>query len=155
MKRNVYGLVLMVAVLALAACGPTHKSVFPPLVRVQQLHVANDGSWHMQVRIQNNSYDEVKFTALKLDMHMGGKLVGHIDQTINLDIPELSVDIADVRIQPLTGAAAMLAPGSNSVRYTLDGTATGQPEQSSKPRTFKVHGQDWLSPVPGIPDTWR
>ncbi|KGI76987.1 hypothetical protein [Oleiagrimonas soli] len=154
MKRVLSVATLIVAIVALSACGPTRKSVFPPLVSIQQLHVGADGQWRMQLRIQNNSYDGVKFRAVNLDMKLHGADAGRIDQAIDLDIPALSVDVADVRITPSPTAARLLA--GNAVRYQLEGTATGTPEQDKKPRTFKVKsGDTWLSPVPGIANTWR
>ncbi|GAB3026489.1 hypothetical protein GCM10027285_05690 [Oleiagrimonas citrea] len=156
MKRVLSVVLLIASLVALSACGPTRKSVFPPLVSIQQLHVTADGQWQMQLRIQNNSYDGVKFSAVHLDMKLHGVAAGRIDQPIDLDIPALSVDVAEVRIMPSAAAAKLLAASGNSVRYQLSGSATGQPEQSKKARTFKVQSQDtWLSPVPGIADTWR
>ena len=157
MKREaVTWLLVTVLVGMLAACGPVHKSVFPPLVSVQQLHVGSDGLWHMQLRIQNNSYQGVKFSHVKLAMTVHGTAAGTLDVPINLDIPALSVDVAEVRLAPSTAAAKALASGGDSVPYQLTGTLTGSPEQESKARTFKVHSeQHWLSPMPGIPGTWR
>jgi len=157
MKR-VPGAWLLVTVVVglLAACGPVRKSVFPPLVSVQQLHLGSDGQWHMQLRIQNNSYQGVKFTHVLLDMQVHGTPAGTLDAPISLDIPALSVDVAEVRLMPSAAAAKALAAGGDSVSYQLVGTLTGTPDQDGKSRTFKVHSeQHWFSPMPGIPDTWR
>lgn len=54
--------------LGLIGCGSPRKSVFPPTVSVQQLQVSADGSWQMQVRLQNNSYTGMHFQALHLVM---------------------------------------------------------------------------------------
>lgn len=155
--RRVHGAWLLVAaVLVLSACGPTRKSVFPPLVSVQQLRVDTNGQWHMQLRIQNNSFQGVKFTSVQLDMHMHDTVAGHIDKSVSLDIPALSVDIADVEMTPSAAAAKLLDSGAGSVSYKLDGTISGKPDQNGKSRKFKVHGQQyWLSPTPGLTDTWR
>ncbi len=157
MKR-VHGVWLLVAMTGLlAACGPARKSVFPPLVSVQQLQVGADGAWNMQVRIQNNSYTGVKFTAMQLDMQLAGAPAGHIQAAIDLDIPALSVDIANVRIMPSAGATRRLADGGASVPYRLVGTLGGTPGQGGNSRQFKVDSgaEHTLSPTPGLPGTWR
>ena len=157
MKRVLCAWLLVVLTGVLAACGPVRKSVFPPLVTVQQLHVDARGQWHMQLRIQNNSYQGVKFTGVQLDMKVHGTPAGHIDATVNLDIPALSVDIADVRMTPSTAAARQLANGGDSVPYQLSGTVTAVPDQETKSRSFKVDSgpSHALSPTPGIANTWR
>lgn len=149
-------LLVTVVVMFLAACGPVRKSVFPPLVTVQQLHASSNGQWRMQLRIQNNSYQGVKFTHLQLAMQVRGTPAGTLDTPISRDIPALSVDVAEVRLTPSAAAAKALLDGGDSVPYQLVGTLTGTPDEGGKPRTFKVHSeQHWLSPMPGIPDTWR
>lgn len=155
MKRTISGLVLAAVLLALGACGPVHKSVFTPLASIQQLHLTSDGHWQMQLRIQNNSYTGVKFTRVDLDMQVNGTNAGHISTVLDLDIPELSVDIADVTLAPGPAARQALINAQGSTRYTLKGTITGIAEDETTPRTFKVQGKDWLSPVPGVPHTWR
>ncbi|MDA3912671.1 hypothetical protein [Oleiagrimonas sp.] len=154
MKRILPILVVAATLLVLGACGPVRKSVFPPLVSVQQLHVTADGQWKMQVRIQNNSYTGVLFTGLDLHMKIDGKNAGRILAKIHLDIPALSVDIADVTIAPSAQAARALAKNA-AVSYSLAGTATALPDQDTSTRIFKVQGKDWFSPVPGLVDTWR
>jgi hypothetical protein len=52
--------------------------------------------------------------------------------------------------------AASAAKGSaGALPYTLSGTVSATPEHEKKPRDFDFSGKDWLSPVPGIADTWR
>lgn len=159
MKRLSRWIVPALLLVGLAACGPPRKSVFPPTITVQQLHVQADGHWRMQLRIHNNSYGSMDFTSLQLTMQVGKQDAGSIDAGIELEIPALSVDITDVDMQPTPAAAAAFAAlakgGGHAVEYTLAGTATGRPEQEKKPRTFDVSGHDWLSPVPGVADTYR
>lgn len=157
MKRVPGAWLMLAATVLLAACGPVRKSVFPPLVTVQQLHVDAHGQWHMQLRIQNNSYQGVKFTGAQLDMKVHDTPAGRIDTSLDLDIPALSVDIADVRLTPSTAAAKQLADGGDSVPYRLAGTVSGVPDQETKPRSFKVDSGHLhsLSPTPGVANTWR
>ena len=160
MKRPSRWIIATLLLVGLAACGPPRKSVFPPSISVQELHVQADGQWRMQLRIQNNSYGSMDFQAVRLAMQVGRQDAGTIDAGIGLEIPALSVDVANVTLRPAAGAASALAAigagaGAGSIDYTLAGTATGRPEQEKKVRSFDVSGHDWLSPVPGIPDTYR
>jgi hypothetical protein len=157
MKRVLGTWLLVVLTGFLAACGPVRKSVFPPLVTVQQLHVDARGQWHMQLRIQNNSYQGMKFTGVQLGMKVHGIPAGHIDATVNLDIPALSVDIANVQMTPSRAAARQLASGGESVPYRLAGTVSAIPDQETKARSFEVDSgtSHSLSPTPGLTNTWR
>jgi hypothetical protein len=160
MPRLSRWIVPLVLSLALVACGPPRKSVFPPTITVQQLAVQADGSWHMQLRIQNNSYGSMRFQSVHLAMQVGRQQAGNIDQALDLDIPALSVDVATIDLRPAPAAATALAAvdgdgSADAVSYNLDGKADGVPEQESKPREFAVESHDWLSPVPGIAHTYR
>ena len=78
----------------------------------------------------------------------------------DLDIPPFAADVTRIDILPTAEMAAALkaaaAKGSSgSVPYSVSGVAHAKPEQEDKPRDFEFHGNDWLSPVPGIPNTWR
>lgn len=146
--------------LGLLGCGTPRKSVFPPAVSVQQLHVNPDGSWRMQVRLQNNSYTGMNFQALHLTMTVNQQPAATLDASLDLDIPEFAADVTHINVKPSAPAAAALAAivdkgSAGSMAYALKGSVTAQPDKASKPRSFDVAGHDWLSPVPGIPNTFR
>jgi hypothetical protein len=44
---------------------------------------------------------------------------------------------------------------AGALAYTLSGSVRAKPEQEKEPRDFDFSGKDWLSPAPGIADTWR
>jgi hypothetical protein len=160
MKRLSRWIVPALLLLGVVACGPPRKSVFPPMVSVQQLQVQADGSWRMQLRIQNNSYGATEYTGLHLAMQVGRQPAGTIDQTIDLKIPALSVDVVTVVLKPAANAATALRAvdgdgGADAVSYNLKGKVDGVPEHEKKPREFEVGSDDWLSPVPGIAHTYR
>ncbi len=161
MKRPLPWIIPALLLLALAACsGMTRKSMFPPTLSIQQLHVQPDGSWHMQVRILNNSYGSMDFRALHLSMLINNQPAMQIDTRFELDIPALSADVTDVTITPGAEArkalAAIAGKGSaGALAYTLKGTASAVPEHTDSPRDFDVDSHDWLSAVPGVPDTYR
>lgn len=160
MKRLLQWTLPALLMVALAGCGPPRKSMFPPTVSVQQLHVLPNGHWQMQVRILNNSYGGMDFRRLQLTMHINDQPAARIDTRIDLDIGALSADITQVDVTPsaaaATALAAIAAKGSaGGLAYTLTGTAMAVPEHRDSPRDFEVDSQDWLSAVPGIANTYR
>ncbi|AND71245.1 hypothetical protein ATSB10_37910 [Dyella thiooxydans] len=149
-----------VLALGLVACGPPRKSVFPPAVSIQQLQVQPGGGWHLTVRIQNNSYGEMDFTSLEGTLQVAQLEPVRLHGTFKRDIPALSGDVVDIDVLPtsqMTAAlAAVAAKGSaGSLAYRVSGTARAKPEQEKQARDFDFSGNDWLSPVPGIPGTFR
>ncbi len=163
MKRLILAMAGGVLLLCLAGCGPTRKSVFPPLLSVQQLHLQSDGSWDVTLHIQNNSYTGMTFTQLHLHMMLQGHDAGTLDKTLSLAIPQLAADVTHVHLDPRTDAARALAAIANkgssaSVTYRFKGSVSAIPDQEKDkpPRTFQLDSKkDWLSPVPGIANTFR
>ncbi|PWK84326.1 hypothetical protein [Fulvimonas soli] len=146
--------------LGLIACGPPRKSVFPPSLSVQQLQVRPDGRWHLAVRIQNNSYAGMDFSAIEGELQVAQLVPVRLHARFDLDIPALAGDVLELDVLPTPEMSAALraidAKGSaGSLAYSVSGTATATPEKEDKPRDFPFHGNDWLSPVPGIADTYR
>lgn len=149
-----------VLALGLIACGPPRKSVFPPAVSIQQLQVRPSGLWHLTIRIQNNSYGGMDFTVLDGTLQVEQLVPVRLHATFKRDIPALSGDVIELDVLPTpqmsTALAATAAKGSSgSLAYRVSGGATATPEQESEPRDFDFTGNDWLSPVPGVPDTFR
>ena len=150
----------VVLALGLIACGPQRKSVFPPAVSIQQLQIRPDGLWHLTLRIQNNSYAGMDFTALDGSLQVEQLVPVRLHATFKRDIPALSGDVIELDVLPTpqmsTALAATAAKGSGgSLAYRVSGSTTAKPEQEDKPRDFDFSGNDWLSPVPGVPDTFR
>jgi hypothetical protein len=80
--------------------------------------------------------------------------------TVERDIPALAGDVLPVELLP-TGAmsqALQQAAGKGSagaVAYRIQGSTHAKPEQEKQARDFDFDGNGWISPVPGIPNTWR
>jgi hypothetical protein len=149
-----------VLMLGLAACGPTKKSVFPPAVTIQELHAAPGGVWHIVLRIQNNSYGEMDFAMLQGQLQVADLGAVLLDKKVDLDIPAFAADVTTIDLLPTHEMASALAAiagkgSAGSLPYTIRGSVTAKPEQEDKQRSFEFHGKDWLSPVPGISDTYR
>ncbi|KRE90988.1 hypothetical protein ASG87_01100 [Frateuria sp. Soil773] len=146
--------------LGLVACGPPRKSVFPPAVSIQQLVVQPDGTWKLTLRIQNNSYGEMDFHAIEGELKFADGVPVRLHGKFERDIPAFAGDVVDLSVLPTAAMAGTLkaaaAKGSaGAVAYSIGGTASAKPEQEDAPRDFAFHGNDWLSPVPGIAHTWR
>lgn len=158
--RLLHWIVPAVLALGLVACGPPRKSVFPPAVSLQQLQVQPSGVWHLTVRIQNNSYGEMDFTSLEGMLQVAQLEPVRLHGTFKRDIPAFSGDIVELDVLPTPdmskALAATAAKGSGgSLAYRVSGSATAKPEQEKQPRSFDFSGSDWLSPVPGIANTFR
>jgi hypothetical protein len=146
--------------LALIACGPARKSVYPPTVSIQQLVLQPDGAWRLTVRIQNNSYGGMDFSALDAQLAMAGSVPVRVHGRFDRDIPAFAGDVVQVDVLPTPAMAAALsasaAKGSaGALAYTFAGSVLATPEQEKAPRDFDFSGKDWLSPAPGIANTWR
>jgi hypothetical protein len=160
MKRLVRLLALACLSAALVACGPPRKSVFPPTVTIQELHAVPGKPWKLTVRVQNNSYGEMDFSALDASLHVADLPPMPMGKAIELDVPAFAADVVELEITPTAPMAAAIAAiankgSSGSVAYRVDGLMMAKPEQEKKQRPFDFQARGWLSPVPGIPDTYR
>ena len=160
MKRLLRGLLLVALAAGLFACGPAKKSVYPPTVSIQQLVVLPDGQWRLTVRIQNNSYGEMDFSSLDGQLQVAALVPVRLHANFRLDVPALAGDVIQLDVLPTesmnTALHAIASRGSaGSLGYRVSGSTLAKPEQEKQPRDFDFNGNDWLSPVPGIPNTYR
>ena len=160
MHRLLRGSLVFLLTAGLVACGPPKKSVFPPTVSVQQLKVLPDGEWQLTVRIQNNSYGEMDFKSLEGQLQIADSVPIRLHATFALDVPALVGDVIQIQVlptAPMTQALQAIANkgSAGSLAYRVNGSVTAKPEQEDKLRDFDFSGTNWLSPVPGIPNTYR
>lgn len=160
MKRPLRSIAFVALALGLAACGPARKSVFPPTVSIQQMSVRPNGVWHLTLRIQNNSYGEMDFKAIDGQLQVANGIPVRLHASFELDIPSLASDVLPLDVLPTPAMSQALAAiagkgSAGSLAYGIAGRASAKPEQEKQPRDFDFHGNDWLSPVPGIPNTYR
>lgn len=152
--------VLGVLVSGLVACGPPRKSVFPPTVSIQEMSTQPNGEWRLTVRIQNNSYGEMDFKSLDGELKVADLVPVRLHTRFDLDIPAFAADVTQINLLPtpeMTAAikAAYTKGSAGSVPYSVSGRTNAKPEQEKEARDFNFNGNNWLSPVPGIPNTWR
>ena len=146
----------VMALVVLSACGPGTK-LQPPTASIQQLRVLPNGQWQFTLRIQNYSYDTgMHVYALDADLDLAGKRAGHVAVSPGLDIPAMSADTASATITPDAAArAALAAAKGNAVAYQLKGGMNVGKGESGKPQHFDLDGKGYISPVPGVANTWR
>jgi hypothetical protein len=151
---------LIAGVALLAACSPPKKSVFPPAVTLQEVTARPGGPWHMTLRIRNNSYGGMSFHTFQGTLRVGDLGGVLLDAKVDQDIPSFAADVATIDLLPTPemakALAALAARGSSgALPYTIEGRITATPEKEDESQSFPVQGKNWLSPVPGIPDTYR
>lgn len=156
MMKKILAIATLVAMSMLSACGMGTK-LQPPAASVQQLQVQPNGSWQITVRIQNYSYDTgMHVYALDADLDIAGKRAGHIAVSPALDIPAMNADVAIATITPGADArVALSAAKGNAIAYELKGSLSAGKGESGKPDHFDLGGKGYLSPVPGVANTWR
>jgi hypothetical protein len=156
--RQLTFLPLLTAALALAACGsgPVRR-VSEPAAQIQQLTVRADGTWDVQLRLQNFSSIPMVFGTLQLELSTAGAAAGTLRASPALGIGPESADVVAVGLQPSTAAKVAVADALASGRgvpYSLSGSVTATPQDASA-RTFEIQRQSALSPAPGLPGVLR
>ena len=138
---------LPVVLVLLAACssGPVRK-VHPSTASIQQLAILPDGEWQLGLRIENFSTVPMHYEVLDAKLSIDGTEAGEIHVAPDIDIVANSGDVVTARLRP-----GMQLRSDVDFGYRLEGTI-----RTTDPRaSFKFERSSRLSPVPGIPDTWR
>lgn len=149
---------MLLSAVMLSACstGPVRR-VSEPAANLQQLTVRADGSWSIDVRIENFSSIPMRFDTIALVLVIGGESAGTLQARPALSIGPESADIATVALNPSPPARIVIADAlarGRSLTYTLDGTLAAAPEGSGV-RTYKIKRDNTLSPVPGLAGVMR
>lgn len=144
--------------LLLSACGsgPVRR-ISEPAANIQQLTVRADGSWSVDVRIDNFSSIPMRFDHLSLALTVGGEAAGTLQGQPALSIGPEAADVATLTLSPSPSArivvADALARGRN-VAYALEGGLDATPENAGQ-RHYAVKRSNSLSPVPGLAGVLR
>ena len=157
MKRFPIALAMLCCI-ALAACssGPVRR-VSEPTANIQQLTVRADGSWAVDLRIENFSSIPMRFDSIALALTVGGEAAGTLQAQPALSIGPEAADVATMTLQPSAQARIVIADTlarGRSIGYTLDGTLAAAPEKAGV-RTFKLKRDNTLNPVPGLAGVLR
>jgi hypothetical protein len=157
MKRGAtIALVALSLLLGACASGPPRR-VSKPAVNLQQLTVRADGSWSLDLRIDNFSSIPMRFDTLSLALTIGGESAGTLQATPALTIGPEAADIATLALVPSSSARIVVADAlarNGSVDYELDGTLAAAAEKAGV-RNYEVERKNALSAVPGLPGVMR
>lgn len=138
--------------LLLSACGGAVRRVSEPAASIQQLTVRADGSWSVDLRLQNYSSIPMQFERVALEISAGEEVAGKLDQAVGMSIGPETADVVTVTLQPTSLGRITVADvlaGGRSLPYTLKGTVWATP-QDKKQREFAVQSRNTLSPAPGL-----
>ncbi len=148
-----------VCALALAGCisgGPV-KRVSEPTASIQQLEVKADGSWSVELRLQNFSSVPMRFDEVALEITAGETQAGSLRGAPGLTVGPESADIATLEFTPSSAAKLVVADAlaeRRTLKYTLQGTVMAA-AKDRKARDYKIKRNSALSPVPGRPGVLR
>lgn len=145
--------------LLLVACssGPVRR-ISEPAASIQQLSVAADGSWSVDLRVQNYSSIAMRFDGIRLELTAGGEAAGTLQGAPQLSIAQESADVVTVTLTPTATARILLADtlaGGRSLPYTLEGELNAVPTDRGRARDYRIERSGVLSPVPGLPGVLR
>lgn len=157
MRSRLIALGLITAtVLTACSSGPVRR-VSEPAASIQQLTVHANGSWTVDLRLQNYSSIPMRFDRANLALTVNEQSAGTLAATPNVSIGPESADVVSVPFQPSSSARIVLADvlaSRRTLSYALKGDLTATPEDG-KPRDFQVEGNSSLSPVPGLDGVLR
>jgi hypothetical protein len=158
-KAIASGLVLLLALTVLAACGSSGpvRRVSEPAANIQQLEVRADGSWSLELRLDNFSSVPMRFDQVDATLAIAGQPPFSLHATPGIGIGPESADVVTLTVVPPAGAkiavADALARGAR-VAYHLGGSVRATPDKGSQ-RTWELDRDNALSPVPGLPGVLR
>ncbi|TAK37896.1 MAG: hypothetical protein EPO30_08290 [Lysobacteraceae bacterium] len=150
-------LLLTAATLAGCAGGGPVRRVSEPAANLQQLAVQADGSWAVEVRIDNFSSVPMRFERVDLAMTIAGQPPVALQASPSLQIGPESADVVTVRAMPPSGAKLAVADAlsrNRAIDYHLEGTLGAAPENGSV-RDYRIKRDNALSPAPGITGVLR
>lgn len=150
---------LLLACLWLASCasGPPRR-VSEPTASIQQLTVRSDGSWSIDLRLQNYSSIPMRFEGVSLAIKLAEEDAGTLQHQPRITIGPETADVTTVTFTPSAGARILLADAladGRGVDYALDGTIDASPDDREKVRSYEIERKSGLSPVPGLPGVLR
>lgn len=156
--QRLLGLCLLMICLLLSACasGPVRR-VSEPAASIQQLSVRADGSWSVDVRINNFSSISMRFDTIALALSINGQDAGVLQTRPAVSIGPESADVVAIVLEPNAAARIAMADalaGNLGVQYALAGSVDAMPEAGNT-RNYSIKHASALNPVPGVPGMLR
>ena len=154
MTSNLFRALLLIAVAMLVACsGAPRKRVFPPEVRVQELHRQGDAGWSVVWRVSNFSNVPMQLASLDLELRLDGGSWRKISVPSTVKITANSVELLTTDLgadAALSSRLDAMTP-SDQLRYEL----RGQARFSVPSARFDLNYASAVSPAPGLPGVLR
>lgn len=157
-KRIAPLLVLLAALALVGACSTGRiKRVSEPAAGIQQLSVLADGSWSVDLRLQNYSSIPMRFDDVALQVSVDDQAAGTLQARPAISIGPESADVVTVALVPSPDARLVVADALSAGRplnYRLQGRITATPEDK-KARGFDLDSRNTLNPAPGLAGVLR
>lgn len=150
--------IAMACLLATACASGPPRRVSEPSASIQQLSVRADGSWTVDLRLQNFSSVAMRFEDLTLALSVGGEPAGTLQARPAVAVGPESADVVAIAHAPTSGARILLADrlaSGGHVEYRLEGTVSAGPEDRASTRAYTITHGSRLNPVPGLPGVLR
>ncbi|MDR2872744.1 MAG: LEA type 2 family protein [Xanthomonadaceae bacterium] len=150
-------IVLLFCLVFVACSSRPVKRVSPPAASIQQITVRTDGSWVVDLRLQNYSTMPMRFDAITLEVTVGGQSAGTLRAAPGLSIGPTSADVASFELRPDSTARIVVAGAlaeRRALAYQVEGKVTATPEEQ-KPREFDIRYRSQLNPAPGLEGVLR
>lgn len=158
MNRACQRIALLLFCLSLAACGGgLVRRISAPAASIQQLTVNTDGSWSVDLRLQNYSSIPMRFDSADLAIAVGDQPAGSLKGAPRISIGPESADMVSLPFKPSVEARMAVADalaGRRSLGYTLKGKLEAVPDKG-KSKSFDIDARNTLSPVPGLDGVLR
>jgi hypothetical protein len=157
MKRFAASIVVLCFLLLVACGGGPVRRVSEPAASIQQLTVRADGSWAIELRINNFSSVPMRFDNVGLALVVGTEPAGTVQGQPAITIGPESADIATLTLVPSSAARIRVADAlaaRRTLAYTLKGNIDAAPEDG-KARSYAIERSSSLNPVPGLPGVLR
>jgi hypothetical protein len=157
MKRLAYTVVASACLLLVACASGPARRVSDPAVNIQQLTVRANGSWSLDLRIDNFSNVPMRFDSIRLAMQVGDAPAGTIEGHAGLSIGPESADVATLALAPSSAAKIIVADAlsrGTSITYSLEGTIDAGLETGSL-HSYRIKRSNALAPVPGLAGVLR
>ena len=150
---------LLILSLALAACGSSGpvRRVSEPAGNIQQLSVGADGSWTVELRLDNYSSIPMRFDRIDATMAIAGQPPVALQATPGITIGPETADVVVIRVEPSSNAKIAVADAlarNTRISYHLGGHVTAAPDKG-KPRTYELDRDNALSQMTGLPGLLR